>query len=109
MQFVWPWQDRSRRFSPLKASVFALMFVPAIWLAYDYRTGEFGIYPLSLGGLTFWSGLWATEVLLLALATISFLRPVWIGWPVGVMAVWIAVNVSVRIWRLYRRRRDASP
>jgi cardiolipin synthase len=48
-------------------------------------------------------------VLLLALATISFLRPVWIGWPVGVMAVWIAVNVSVRIWRLYRRRRDASP
>jgi methionine sulfoxide reductase heme-binding subunit len=44
------------------------MFVPAIWMAYDYRTGEFGIYPLSLGGLTFWSGLWATEVLLLALA-----------------------------------------
>jgi cardiolipin synthase A/B len=48
-------------------------------------------------------------VLLLALATISFLRPAWIGWPVGVMAVWIAVNVSVRTWRLYKRRRDIAP
>jgi cardiolipin synthase len=48
-------------------------------------------------------------VLLLALATISFLRPAWIGWPVGVMAVWIAVNVSVRTWRLYRRRHDIAP
>jgi sulfoxide reductase heme-binding subunit YedZ len=44
------------------------MFVPAIWLAYQLGTGEFGIYPLSLGGLIYWSGVWATAVLLLALA-----------------------------------------
>jgi cardiolipin synthase A/B len=51
----------------------------------------------------------AAIALLLALATISFLRPAWIGWPVGVMAAWIAVNVSVRTWRQYRRRGDIAP
>jgi len=30
LQLIWPWQDRNRRFSWLKASTFALMLVPAI-------------------------------------------------------------------------------
>jgi sulfoxide reductase heme-binding subunit YedZ len=42
------------------------MFAPAIWLIDQVRTGEFG--PVPLGGLTYWSGLWATALLLLALA-----------------------------------------
>jgi len=63
---IWPWQDRSRRFSWLKAGTFALMFAPAVSLIYDLATGEFG--PVPLGGLTYWSGLWATALLLLALA-----------------------------------------
>ena len=42
------------------------MFVPAIWLLYQLGTGEFG--PVPLGGLTYWSGVWATALLLLALA-----------------------------------------
>jgi sulfoxide reductase heme-binding subunit YedZ len=42
------------------------MFAPAIWLIDQLRTGEFG--PVPLGGLTYWSGLWATALLLLALA-----------------------------------------
>ncbi len=42
------------------------MFVPAIWLIYQSGTGQFGLVPL--GGLTYWSGVWATAILLLALA-----------------------------------------
>src|SRR5215813_15269503 len=42
------------------------MFAPAIWLIYQFDTGQFG--PVPLGGLTYWSGLWATALLLLALA-----------------------------------------
>jgi hypothetical protein len=50
LQLIWPWQDRNRRFSALKAGAFALMLVPATRLIYQLDTGEFGFYPLSLGG-----------------------------------------------------------
>jgi methionine sulfoxide reductase heme-binding subunit len=66
LHFIWPWQDRKRRFSLLKASTFALMFVPAIWLLYQIVTEQFG--PVPLGGMTYWSGLWAVALLMLALA-----------------------------------------
>jgi methionine sulfoxide reductase heme-binding subunit len=66
LQLIWPWQDRTHGFSWLKAAIFALMFVPGIWLEYQYTTGEFG--PVPLGGMTYWSGYWATALLLLALA-----------------------------------------
>ena len=63
---IWPWQDGKQGFSWLKASAFALMFVPAISLVHDVAAGEFG--PVPLGGMTYWSGVWATAFLLLALA-----------------------------------------
>jgi sulfoxide reductase heme-binding subunit YedZ len=63
---TWPWQDRTHGFSWLKASVLALMFVPAVWLEWQVATEQFG--PVPLGGMTFWSGVWATAILLLALA-----------------------------------------
>jgi methionine sulfoxide reductase heme-binding subunit len=63
---IWPWQDRTRKLSLLKASTLALMFVPAIWLIDQVATGEFG--PVPLGGMTYWSGFWATAILLAALA-----------------------------------------
>ena len=66
MQLIWPWLDRKHGFSWLKAGTFALMFVPAIWLLYQVGTEQFG--PVPLGGMTYWSGLWATALLLLALA-----------------------------------------
>jgi methionine sulfoxide reductase heme-binding subunit len=66
LQLIWPWQDRRHGFSWLKAGTFALMFVPAIWIVYQFEAGEFGTVPL--GGLTYWSGVWATAILLLALA-----------------------------------------
>jgi hypothetical protein len=53
LQLIWPWQDRQRRFSALKASVFVLMFVPAIRLVDEFVTGQLGIYPMALGGLIF--------------------------------------------------------
>src|SRR5262249_22278652 len=42
------------------------MFAPAIWLIDQFRSGEFG--PVPLGGMTYWSGLWATALLILALS-----------------------------------------
>src|SRR5260370_26919046 len=42
------------------------MFVPAIWLVDQVAGGEFG--PVPLGGMTYWSGLWATAILVGALA-----------------------------------------
>jgi methionine sulfoxide reductase heme-binding subunit len=66
VQLTWPWQDGNHGFSWLKAATFALMFVPAIWVAGQVASGEFG--PVPLGGMTYWSGFWATAILLLALA-----------------------------------------
>ena len=66
LHLIWPWQDRKHGFSWLKASTFTLMFVPAIWLLYQIGTEQFG--PVPLGGMTYWSGVWATALLLLALA-----------------------------------------
>jgi methionine sulfoxide reductase heme-binding subunit len=69
VQLVWPWQDRNRRFSWLKASTFALMLLPAIRTAYLVGAGDYGsVLPIVLGGLTYWSGVWATVILLMALA-----------------------------------------
>ena len=74
MTLIWPWQDRSRRFSGLKAIAFALMFVPAGRLIYQIADNDFGFYPMSLGGLVYWSGVWATAILLLALAVTPAIR-----------------------------------
>src|SRR5712692_6559329 len=68
LQLIWPWQDRNRRFSWLKASTFALMLYPAIRTAYLVGIGDYGILGIALPGLTYWSGVWATVILLMALA-----------------------------------------
>jgi sulfoxide reductase heme-binding subunit YedZ len=65
---IWPWQDRQRRFSWLKATAFALVLLPAIRFTYQFATGDYGILPIALGGMTYWSGVWATALLLMALA-----------------------------------------
>ena len=45
------------------------MLLPAIRSAYLVGTGDYGTaLPVVLGGLTYWSGVWATAVLLMALA-----------------------------------------
>jgi len=44
------------------------MLAPAIRTAYLVGIGDYGILPIALGGLTYWSGVWATVILLMALA-----------------------------------------
>src|SRR5262245_44015812 len=61
-----PWQDANHQWSWLRAGTFALMFMPALWVAYQYFDEQFGTIPLA--GLTYWSGVWATSVLVLAMA-----------------------------------------
>src|SRR5215468_12000471 len=68
MRLIWPWQDRQRRFSWLKATAFALVLLPAIRFTYQFATGDYGILPIALGGMVYWSGVWATALLLMALA-----------------------------------------
>jgi methionine sulfoxide reductase heme-binding subunit len=68
LRLIWPWQDRNRRFSWLKASTFALMLLPAIRSAYLVGIGDYGTLHVALGGLTYWSGVWATVIMLMTLA-----------------------------------------
>jgi cardiolipin synthase A/B len=48
--------------------------------------------------------LFAATLLAAAVAAVAFLWPAWIGWPIGVLATWAAINMSVRAWRVWRRR-----
>jgi methionine sulfoxide reductase heme-binding subunit len=69
MLWIWPWQDRRRRFSWIKASAFALVLLPAVRTAWLIWIGDYGtVAAIILNGLTYWSGVWATVVLLGALA-----------------------------------------
>jgi methionine sulfoxide reductase heme-binding subunit len=69
LQLIWPWQDRQRRFSWLKATTFALMLWPAIRTGWLVGVGDYGnTWSLALPALTYWSGVCATVVLLMALA-----------------------------------------
>ena len=68
MKLIWPWQDRQRNFSWLKASAFALVLAPAVRTVYLYWAGDYQSLPMGYNSLTYWSGVWATVVLLAALA-----------------------------------------
>jgi len=113
MRLIWPWQDRQRRFSWLKASAFALVLLPGIRLTYQTATGEFGLMAMAYGGLTYWSGVWATVVLLMALAVTPII--VVFRWPalidvrrmIGVMALiytiaHIILFFGLRSWNFER-------
>jgi len=59
-----PWKDRTGRVSPLKAVTLVALFIPAVLMLNDYVSGTW-IIPVV--GLIYWSGVWATIMLLLAL------------------------------------------
>jgi methionine sulfoxide reductase heme-binding subunit len=91
------------------------MFAPAIWLIDQLRTGEFG--PVPLGGLTYWSGLWATALLLLALAItpavaiLRFGRLTIVRRMIGVTALvytiaHIIIYFALRLWDFTRIGRE---
>jgi sulfoxide reductase heme-binding subunit YedZ len=66
-----PWLDRQGRFSGLRATAFALVLLPALWLAFDAWTGQLGSKPWTRAVHD--TGTWAVRLLLVTLA-ISPLR-----------------------------------
>ena len=60
-----PWNERNGRFAPLKAVVFAGLFVPAAWIAYLAATGA--LEPKVVTEMIHRTGLWAIRFLLLSL------------------------------------------
>ena len=52
-----PWRERNGRFSPLKAVVFALLFLPALWFLTEAATGALNPKPVT--ELIHRSGDWA--------------------------------------------------
>jgi sulfoxide reductase heme-binding subunit YedZ len=61
-----PLYDRLGRFSPLKATVFILLFVPGLWFLALAMTD--GLTPQPFGFIIYNSGVWAMWLLLLSLA-----------------------------------------
>lgn len=58
-----PWFDAAGRWSSLKAAGFALASVPALWMADEILSGRWD-FPSPFIGLIYFSGLWATYLLL---------------------------------------------
>ena len=67
-----PWRERNGRFSPLKAAVFAGLFVPAFWIAYLAATGA--LEPKVVTEMIHRTGQWAIRFLTLALLVTPLMR-----------------------------------
>ena len=67
-----PWNERNGRFSPLKAVVFAGLFVPAAWIAYLAATGA--LEPKVVTEMIHRTGLWTIRFLLLSLLMTPLMR-----------------------------------
>ena len=63
--FAPPWNDRQGRFSPLKAVVLGLLFLPGLWLAWQAAQGALGARPINEA--IHQTGLWSIRILLLSL------------------------------------------
>ena len=113
MRLIWPWQDRQRRFSWLKASAFALVLLPGIRMVYQTVAGDYGMLAMALGSLVYWSGVWATVVLLMALTVTPIITV--FRWPalidvrrmIGVMALLYTIAhlilyFALRSWNFER-------
>jgi sulfoxide reductase heme-binding subunit YedZ len=74
---MWPWLDRSGRFSWLKACTLLAALVPAAWLLADWQGGRLGAEPIREAIHV--AGDWAIRFLVLTLA-VTPLRRVG-GWP----------------------------
>src|SRR5689334_18083317 len=61
-----PWFDYSGRVSPLKAVVFASLFIPGVWILSAYRLDLLGPRPLNEAIHQF--GLWTIRFLFISLA-----------------------------------------
>ncbi len=73
----YPWNDYSRKLSPLKLAVFTALFLPAAWTAGQALTGNLGARPLTEA--IHQQGLWTIRLILIALA-ITPLKAI-LQWP----------------------------
>lgn len=62
----YPWNDYSRKLSPLKLTVFVALFLPAAWTAFAFATGNLGARPWNEA--IHQQGLWTIRLILIALA-----------------------------------------
>src|SRR5271165_5111486 len=67
-----PWNERNGKFSPLKAVVFAGLFVPALWIVYLAATGA--LEPKVVTEMIHRAGLWAIRFLTLSLLVTPLMR-----------------------------------
>ena len=72
VQLKAPWNERNGRFSPLKAVVFAGLFVPAAWIVYLAATGA--LEPKVVTEMIHRTGLWAIRFLTLSLLVTPLMR-----------------------------------
>jgi sulfoxide reductase heme-binding subunit YedZ len=72
-----PWRDNAGRFAPLKAAVFAALFLPACWVAVAYATDQLGARPLNEAIHEI--GRWTIRLLFVALAVTPFRQA--LRWP----------------------------
>ena len=72
-----PWNERNGRFSPLKAAVFAGLFAPSAWLAFELATGL--LFPKPVTELIHGTGDWTVRLLLLSLLVTPLRR--FARWP----------------------------
>lgn len=63
---MFPWRDRTGRFSPLKAAAFSGVLLPAFWIAIEAWLGWLGSRPVTEA--IHQSGLWSVRLLALSLA-----------------------------------------
>jgi methionine sulfoxide reductase heme-binding subunit len=69
---VYPWTDRTGRFSALKTAVFAGLFIPALWLVWRWQTGDLGPRPYTEA--IHFTGDWAIRLLAITLAVTPLQR-----------------------------------
>lgn len=77
---TWPWMDRNGRPNGFKVALLMLMAVPPLWLAYDAMRG---LWMIPIVGLIYWSGVWATILLLATLAITPLRRIFRFNWALG--------------------------
>jgi sulfoxide reductase heme-binding subunit YedZ len=72
VQLKAPWNERNGRFSPLKAVVFAGLFLPAAWIAYLAVSGA--LEPKVVTEMIHRTGQWTIRLLLLSLLVTPLMR-----------------------------------
>ena len=87
---MYPWIGYDGRVSPLKLSVFVLLFVPATWLVLGYSFGQLGARPVNEA--IHQTGLWMIRLLFVSLAitpirqTVKFPQLIQVRRMIGVAA-----------------------